>query len=455
MLSVMFNSCPIINNARLTNDNSKYAILVGFVIGIILGSVGTCTTGALGSSLTPSNPLLKQQRQHQPQQLESHNLSSTQASTGGTINIQPSGNAYAAASISSAFTFGSQNLYFFYYNRTTGKGIAGAPVSIKDCLVPGKADNDGHQLYDMRSDACASSTTTPPRPFATLIYQGTEYHNTNQNPLQATTDSNGYVYLTNVPPTSGTGGVGIAGEDSITATFPPNTTPPTFTITESDKVTGLSEMANSNPSPCPTPGTLYPPIASHAQYGFQSQANHGCQFFGTSNTNIALAGIANTYNSRQQACINYISTHSTNPPIKSNPCDILWEPTAGNIQNITVDLSKSPTPGVIPMWVTAMASNWGGLLDIGPGGCPAGQTCTFWNPPHKTHNDGKNVDITFNHLSGGTNADPHIKMLRYIIVYKTPNWNGNPANEPPGWGLPSEGGDMSKTANHFHIVFSS
>ena len=97
---------------------------------------------------------------------------------------------------------------------------------------------------------------------------------------------------------------------------------------------------------------------------------------------------------------------------------------------------------LIPIKITAMNLPWGGLSDIGPGGC---QTCKFWNPPHRSHDSGKEIDIGLSNL----NLDmDRIHLLRYVSSID-PNFKDFVADE---------GGDIAQTMKnagaHIHIYFS-
>ena len=61
--------------------------------------------------------------------------------------------------------------------------------------------------------------------------------------------------------------------------------------------------------------------------------------------------------------------------------------------------------------------------------------------PHQTHNDGKNVDIGFGGLN---NMNQQLRLLRDVIIDN-------------GGQLPydTEGRDMSKTKDHFHVKFNN
>ena len=61
---------------------------------------------------------------------------------------------------------------------------------------------------------------------------------------------------------------------------------------------------------------------------------------------------------------------------------------------------------------------WGGLSDIGPDGC---KTCKFWNPPHASHNDGKEIDIGLNNLRLANKQydTDRIHLLQYVSTLDT------------------------------------
>ena len=149
-----------------------------------------------------------------------------------------------------------------------------------------------------------------------------------------------------------------------------------------------------------------------SSYKIQKQTNHGCMFYGTSFTNDALLKIGDEYSQRQTDCINAGNNFNNDEACK-----------VSNTEFVKI------TGSSVQMKITAMALPWGGLSDIKG----------TWVPSHYTHNDGKNVDIGFDGLS---NTDPHIKLLRDVIL-------DNGGTLP----VSNEGGDMTKTKDHFHVRF--
>jgi hypothetical protein len=143
---------------------------------------------------------------------------------------------------------------------------------------------------------------------------------------------------------------------------------------------------------------------------------------------------------RQQDCI-------SNPDSVS--CLVNY---SGGINKITLKGSA------VPMRINAMSLPWGGLTDnVGP---------VAWRPPHASHNDGRQVDLSFgifqkagvaknnvlcNNL-GPKCADYDIDriMLLREVVESSPNFHRFPS---------VEGGNLAATfkdkAPHIHIFFKT
>ena len=160
-------------------------------------------------------------------------------------------------------------------------------------------------------------------------------------------------------------------------------------------------------------------------------------FIGTHPTNVPLSTIANEYVQRQIGCAKAGPLFSTEPA-----CRIDTSP-----GQLFVIIFGPP----LKMRITAMALPWGGLSDIGPdAGCifdydglksTPPTECKEWKEPHQTHNDGKNVDIGF----GGLNSmNQQLRLLRDVII-------DNSGQLP----YDTEGRDMSKTKDHFHVKFNN
>jgi hypothetical protein len=344
--------------------------------------------------------------------------------------IQSSQIQVAAAASGSIFVFPSYSITSFVYDPRRGEPIPDYAGTVKACLSPGSGVKDGHE-YDNRANACDQSTTSPPRPFPIIEIDGVKYKDTHINPVPVTTDSNGEVHFTVYPPVSSTDGIGIAGQDVIITQYPGAVCESGCPLTHNNKI-NLQQMYNS--ASC----------LGTTEYLFQRQKNHACDFYGTAKVNEALVRIAHKYVVRQQECINYIA-NPTNPPTDPNPCNIKHEPSPGNIKDYTLYLTGAPRK----MEISAMSGPWGGLLDIGP------STGQFWNPPHKTYNNGKNVDIAFGGPPTGLSpyqesgrSDDALKLLRSIIK-EDPLWSA--------FGKSNEGINMSvcatQTCNHYHVIF--
>jgi hypothetical protein len=293
-------------------------------------------------------------------------------------------------------------------------------VMIKSCTQPGDASTDGHTHDRRAADPCYQST----RPRSSLFYKdGVTQQTLKSNPVSTYTDQNGRIYLEYVPPMT-LSSIGdryfISGIDTITASLLNDPTVKSNDIAITTKVT---DLAGNNLQLMPGAHNC----AGTNNYFFVPQTNHGCEFYGTADSNTALSDLANTYMQQQIAC--------NNSP--NHECEV----PAGDLGNVRVRIDN-----IIPMRITAMSLPWGGLSDIGPGGCP---TCIFWYQPHKSHNDGREIDVGLRDQQGNVLDIGHIRLLWAII------------NADQNWDLPvsHEGGDLQRTMQqspenrHFHMEF--
>lgn len=307
--------------------------------------------------------------------------------------------------------------------------LKGAKILIKVCTELSK-DTDGHYRHDKRNDGWEGEWNEKcdqgGRPFAVISDKIGETRNGDL--LERTTNEKGEIKLTYKPPKNGR--YYIAGEDKITATLmdKPKVKGENWIVT---KVPGLTMMPGSDES-CGNEGDLL--------YYFERQGNHGCIFYGTDSTNKAVVRIAAAFVMRQEECA-------------ENPSSKACEVTDGMGNTIRIKSKGEP----IKMKITAMSLPWGGLSDVKGN----------WEPPHKTHNDGRQVDIGFGNFKGNTRDRPlcnnyperlvrsicnqydidRILLLKDVIM-KDANFYGF---------VSYEGGDMTKTfmedAPHIHIFF--
>jgi hypothetical protein len=288
--------------------------------------------------------------------------------------------------------------------RMTIGGLPGRDevVDIKACTKV-DPDNDGH-VHDKRADPCDNT-----RPAGKL-------DNQNQYPVKKTTGQDGTFTMNYTPPLGGI--YYISGTGTITATFERDDT----VKDEQDIVTRVKNLTPMwGSTNCVGGGTYY----------FFRQNNHACLFYGTAATNQGILAIANAFSQAQIDC-----RDGTNSTYGQNA--------AGN--NLT-------TPGEPkPIRITAMSLPWGGLLDMGPPALGA----SFWNPPHKTHDAGTAVDVSWHDFITGRDARGHanawemdrVLLLRWVIL-------NQPGASLP---VPSEGGDIAATQAtqdnaHFHTKF--
>ena len=310
-------------------------------------------------------------------------------------------------------------------------------VEIKACTVPSNSpvSNDGHQNHDTsrinECDAGIASTDKPLRPTATL----NKVKETNVNPLTLTTDTNGKITIPYVPPKGYNSNTWISGRDHIIASLVSDPSIKDEDTYIETRVPGIQQMTFT-PFVDPKLGICGILFDGTTQLiHFIKQEHHDCLFYGTRDTNKNLETIARTYHDRQVAC------EASRPLFNSPACDV-----PGKDAQITT---------IKPLRVTAMSSNWGGLLDIGPAPTnkcskdPNG-TCDLWTSPHSTHGDGKNVDIGF----GTTTfilADNNMLLLKDVILDTIER--GIPFPNPLPY--PDEGGFDFIKANHFHVRFPS
>ena len=309
-------------------------------------------------------------------------------------------------------------------------------VMIKVCTLPGTPTTDGHIWHDSRVQGWEKNwyeeCNQGKRPFAELkAKDGKKGHL-----LVQKTDGDGKIELTYTPPKYLRYQY-IAGTDKITATIVAGarSDPPKYqdSSTMVTKVPDLQAMPGSGPArACPSSGNL--------NYTFATQAGskHGCLFYGTSSTNSALREIANTFMQRQKQCID-------DP--RSTACTVSYPGLS------SVKITGRP----VMIKINAMSLPWGGLTD---------NVVVMWSPPHKTHNDGRQVDLSlaiFNTQGTARNSvfcsgfGSHcqnydinrILLLRDVIVN-----SGNLYKFPS-----NEGGNLRSTFNdispHFHIYFKN
>lgn len=310
-------------------------------------------------------------------------------------------------------------------------------VMIKVCTLPGTTTTDGHTGHDQRIAGWEKTWSEPcdqgERPFAVLA----DSSGKKGNILLERTDNNGQIILDYTPPLSKFKGKYpeyhyIAGKDEITATAVHGAPTLQDKATVITKVPGLIRMPGSvDDASCPSQSS-----GNHS-FATQGDSKHGCIFYGTSESNRVLQNIGDEFMRRQQECAN-------NPG--SGACQISY---GGTLHNVTIKGVPQK------MRINAMSLPWGGITD--------NVKSIKWYPPHLSHNDGRQVDLSFgifklakatkntlcNNL--GTNCrnyDIDRIMLLRDVVEKSPNFYRFPSNE---------GGDLQKTfadpAPHIHIFF--
>ena len=304
-----------------------------------------------------------------------------------------------------------------------------AAIEVKACTEIGATDeqgrSDGHQKHDIpTSDPCFKSS----RPHPNLNWDCCEgnFPQPQGNPIIVVTDSNGIAKIKYHPSQSIVGRTAyyISGQDKITATLTSDSSVKNDKGIMRTRVPGLEPMFGS--ANCQGGGTFT--LISQASH---DPAGNCLYFYGTHETNNQLVTIANDYVQRQIDCANATPRFNREPA-----CQV------DNGRESPGPRFVSIVGEPIPMRITAMALPWGGLNDIGQNG-------QYWRPPHNTHNDGKNVDLSFRNSAGVllANDDPHIRLLRQVILDN----GGELPYDNEGRVLPLTVGDN----RHFHVRFSN
>lgn len=294
-----------------------------------------------------------------------------------------------------------------------GKPINDFTVEVKTCTEPGRSSGDGH-LHDKRASACDKGN----RPLAILkseLFQG--------NPITVKLlhgEAKVQYFSPRSPDTSSN--YFISGIDHVIATAANDDTVKDDSKTITTKVPGLQPLPGSSDlsvGPC-----SIPPDQKYRLGPLN--LDHGCLFYGTSNTNSMLSKMATKYDMRQKNCA------ATKDPRTSQACHV---DAIANEKKGFVTITGNP----LSMIIEGMALPWGGLHDLGPNTKFTGST--FWNPPFKALNDGHAAIIGFGGLA---NTDLHIRLLKDVII--------NNGGELPNV---DEGGILSKTKDHFYVVLSA
>lgn len=328
--------------------------------------------------------------------------------------------------------------------------LAGITVTIEACPQSALARHpgdewDGHGHDERWQNPCQRGD----RPFANF-----QEGNISGNPIKLKTENDGILVLDYQPPkfVDYRGfSFYISGEDVVTARLEDypgsNSRLQKSLIT---RVPSLQAMPGSEDCPIVTQPIIY---GDARNYRFEMQNFHDCSFFGTEQTNLSINRIANAYMQRQMDCMR-ISEEFCLVPTQANSYDRQkhWDPDPSLWRPMT---SIKRPEDLRPIRVTAMSLQWGGLLDIGPRGClqdydgpgpNPDEPCRFWQYPHKTHNNGKVVDIGISELD----AD-HKLLLRYIIS-QDPNFD-QIENCEGRYNILAAAGRCTGPATHIHATF--
>ena len=329
----------------------------------------------------------------------------------------------------------------------------GIEIQVESCTQKGKAPSpgginaDGHE-HDGRTNVCIKGIgpAINHRPFATL-----EFLDKIGNPIIVTTDIQGVAVIKytppnyiNLKPNSALFGYTyyISGEDILSAKlidFPSVKTEKNLTT----RVPNLNSMPGSEICPPGPGGILY---GNAKNYFFEKQGFHGCSFYGTDETNLALNRIANEYANLQRYCKLNFGNPACKVPSEDNSLDVNgnWDPSPSKWTDVDLrNISFSQ-----PIKITAMSLPWGGLLDIGP------KYGIFWQTPHSTHNNGKVVDIGFLDKKG-VGISSHQKLLLRYVISMDLNFNSIEKCEGNFNILkPNASAKCTKATDHIHAYFT-
>jgi hypothetical protein len=318
-----------------------------------------------------------------------------------------------------------------------GSPVKDKAVMIKVCTLPGTTSTDGHIGHDPRAAGWEKTWDTScdqgERPFAVL----TDSMGRKGNILVKRTDGNGQIILDYTPPLSEYQGKHpkyhyVAGKDEITATAIHKAPTLNDKATVIAKVRDLIRMPGSvdNNSCSGQSGGNY-------TFSPQGGSKHGCIFFGTAESNQALQRISDEFMRRQQACANNQT---------GAECLVEYQ---GSLYKVTINGAPQK------IQINAMGLPWGGITD--------NVKQILWFPPHLSHNDGRQVDLSFAiYLKNKSSNNPlcsnlgntcnkydvdRILMLREVVA-ESQNFYRFPSDE---------GGDLKKTFGakqpHIHIFF--
>ena len=309
-----------------------------------------------------------------------------------------------------------------------GVPLKNKPVAIKVCTLQGTETTDGHIGHDVRIQGWQKGwhelCDQGHRPFGQLKAKS----GLTGALLVERTDNNGKIVLDYFPPKYKKYQY-IAGTDEITATA-------AYSPRLQDKATVITKVPNL----LQMPGSPNCKGTVDYSFGSQSGSKHYCIFYGTASANQALQSIGNEFMQRQRDC----GSNST-----SSACIV-----SSKGSSYYVNITGSP----MPMRINAMSLPWGGLTD-NVGGVP-------WSPPHASHNDGRQVDLSFGvyNKKGIANDNPLCsglgpKCINYDID-RIVLLRGIIENSSNFYRFPSyEGGDLAATfrdkAPHIHIFFKN
>lgn len=305
-----------------------------------------------------------------------------------------------------------------------GQPLKDMNITITTCPEPYYMSRDGH-VHDNRKDAC-----DPGRPFGELwesIPPAGQGHNT----INLNTGNTGEVTFWHTPPSISIGGKThyISGIERITATA--DSVP--VGIGKARIILGMPDLLPMEGSGTQVNQGCTGRVTGAKTWEFVKQDNHGCFFYGTKKTIAALKQIADEFWYKQVLCA------QIRPDLR---CQI--------ISPLTHEPTYVKTLGE-PQYlrITAMSLKWGGLLDIGPGNsCPPSK-CSFWQPPHSAHENGKVADIGLSNLKNAKGYDIDRILLLRDIIFHNQNFQSFVSNE--------EGRDVGLTLRqkgpHFHIIF--
>lgn len=233
-----------------------------------------------------------------------------------------------------------------------GDPVANENVRIKACTVPSNPTIlDGHEGHDRRNDACRIGRPAPFLENNAGVLAAQPVRNNLVQGVVRDTDANGEITITYQSPkhvTQARTTIFISGQDDVRAELTGDTkfyaslSITTRVLDTGNNNASLQPMPNSQPDTCPRGNAVsYPPAGN---YFFEKQGSHDCIFYGTLQTDQAVAAIAADFANTQVQC--------SRNDYDTNPLCLVDEDT-GNSER-PVQITGNPRD----MKITAMGLTW-------------------------------------------------------------------------------------------------